>query len=189
MSIKFMKQQDPNSPILYKLETDNFIIRLAEPGDGKLLYEGLMETIEVLKSSPNTWPWAHDEQSEELSEKFCYNAYSRALRLVRVSLLIFNKTDNIFLGVVDAKRPNLTELSWETSAWIRLSYQNKNILKEVMSALQDWLYSNNNQMKIYFGVDKNNVQMQSVAKKSDFSKLDSTSTRNDSVFDIYKIEN
>ena len=44
-------------------------------------------------------------------------------------------------------------------------------------------------MKIYFGVDKNNVQMQSVAKKSDFSKLDSTSTRNDSVFDIYKIEN
>lgn len=156
------------------LETTNFVLRIPQPDDAPILYQGILDTIEELRKFPNSWPWAVDEPSLDKAKAFCFGAYSKCLRLYKFSFLIFDKKNDNFVGVLEAKRCNPRENVYEIILWIAKPYQNKRglrskgVLLEIRNFFAEWLKSNNYNIVLKFAVETTNKPVLSSMKKTGF---------------------
>ena len=160
--------------VFTNLETTNFVLRIPQPDDAPILYQGILDTIEELRKFPNSWPWAVDEPSLEKAKAFCFGAYSKCLRLYKFSFLIFDKKNDNFVGVLEAKRCNPRENVYEIILWIAKPYQNKRglrskgVLLEIRNFFAEWLKSNNYNIVLKFAVETTNKPVLSSMKKTGF---------------------
>jgi len=174
------------------LETTNFILKIPEPGDAQLLYDGLVDTIEELRKFPNSWPWAVDDPSLEKASAFCFGAYSKCLRLYKFSFLILDKKNNNLVGVLEAKRSNPRENIYEIILWITKPYQNKRglrtkgVLLEIRDFFAQWLKTSDFDIVLKFAVESNNKPVLSSMKKMGFEwSHQEYVEEKDATFDIF----
>ena len=162
------------SNVFTDLEKTNFVLRIPQPDDAPILYQGILDTIEELRKFPNSWPWAVDEPSLDKAKAFCFGAYSKCLRLYKFSFLIFDKKNDNFVGVLEAKRCNPRENVYEIILWIAKPYQNKRglrskgVLLEIRNFFAEWLKSNNYNIVLKFAVETTNKPVLSSMKKTGF---------------------
>ena len=162
------------SNVFTNLQTTNFILKIPQPDDAPILYQGILDTIEELRKFPNSWPWAVDEPSLEKAKAFCFGAYSKCLRLYKFSFLIFDKKNDNFVGVLEAKRCNPRENMYEVILWIAKPYQNKRglrskgVLLEIRNFFAEWLKSNDYNIVLKFAVETINKPVLSSMKKTGF---------------------
>src|SRR5688572_14975924 len=88
-----------NEPILRDIpeiiESARLTIRPPRPGDGRLVFEAVRDSLETLRRFPASLAWALAQPSIETSEKYCREAYSNFVARRDLPLLLLLRGSDI----------------------------------------------------------------------------------------------
>ncbi|MCL6660072.1 GNAT family N-acetyltransferase [Paenibacillus amylolyticus] len=120
-----------------QINTDRLLIRMPMPGDGKAVYEAIINSIDELKK----WlPFATKEQSEENTEVNMREAHLRFLKREDLRLLIFHKDTNQFIGSSGLHNPNWDVPKFEIGYWIDARYSGNGYMTEAVQGICEYAF-------------------------------------------------
>lgn len=164
--------QGPINPILLdppeQIETDRLLIRAPRPGDGQAFYEGVLESLAVLRAWPASIPWSVFDPSVVAYEIFCrlWDADYRARR--NFPMLVFVKSSGVYAGFC-----GLTSFDWsvpkcEIGYWCRAQFQGKGMTTEAVKAVSTFALSNLGVRRIVSMADQENQASRKVAENAGY---------------------
>lgn len=121
-----------------QIESDRLIIRCAQPGDGRAVYEAVVETLEDLRAWPASLPWAMHEPSVEASETFCRESYVEYLARKGFPMLAFLKSDNVFVAASGLHGLDWSVPAGEIGYWCRKTFQGRGLATEAVMAISSF---------------------------------------------------
>lgn len=129
----------PIEPILRDipelLESSRLRIRPPRPGDGRIVFDAVRESLFDLRRFPASLGWALAEPSLETSERYCREAYSNFLARRDLPLLLLLKDSDIVVGSSGLHRMDWTVPKFEVGFWGRSSFQGKGYVTEGVAAI------------------------------------------------------
>lgn len=147
------------------LETERLVLRVARPGDGAVLNQAVVESIEQL--SP--WlPWAVPTPSVNDSEDACRKAYARFLLKEDLMLLIFLRDQPVLVGATGLHRVNWRLRQFEVGYWGRTQYGKAGLLTEAVRALSEHALVALDAVRVHIRVDDLNVPSWRLAERAGF---------------------
>lgn len=153
-----------------QIESERLIIRVAKPGDGKVLNEAIVESSEQLKG----WvPWIEPLPSIGDSESTCQQAYENFLSNKDLIVLLFLKEDGTLIGGSGLHSVNWELRHFKVGYWGRTKYLGNGLITEGVQALVNHAFLNLMAKKIYLHIDPKNVNSSKLAERVGF-KLENT---------------
>ncbi|MFC7440600.1 GNAT family N-acetyltransferase [Laceyella putida] len=156
----------PVPPILkdfpHSFETERLLIRLPLPGDGKLVYEAAMESLESLQQ----WMiWAKKPLSEAEMEAIVRQAHCQFLERVDLRFHLFDKEKQRFVGSSGLHRIDWSIPKFEIGYWCRKQYQGKGYISEAVRGLTVFAFEILEANRVEIRVDQRNVRSRKVAER------------------------
>lgn len=153
-------------PILFELpvpiETPRLLLCPPKPGDGKALNEAIQESFPEL----NMWtPWARERPSIEDSECMCRQFAAKWILREQLTLWIWDKTSNKFLGGTGFHSIQWDVPCLEIGYWLRTSWTKKGIMTEAVNALTRYAFEVIKAKRVEIRCDPNNKSSYSVANR------------------------
>jgi RimJ/RimL family protein N-acetyltransferase len=100
----------------HSFETERLFIRMPLPGDGQLVYEAVMESVDELK----VWmPWAQSCPSKEETEANVRKAHAQFLERTDLRFHLFEKDTKKFIGSSGLHRIDWAARKFEIGYWCR----------------------------------------------------------------------
>ena len=126
--------------IASELQTPRLTLRTPRFGDGKVVYEAVQESVELLRQWPASLPWAVPEPSNAASETFCREAMAGFARRTVLNYLVFETETGSFVAST-----SLHDIDWkvprfELGFWCTTSKQRCGYMKEALSALEEYAF-------------------------------------------------
>jgi RimJ/RimL family protein N-acetyltransferase len=148
------------------IETDRLLIRAPRPGDGKILYDAVVESIDELRP----WlTWASDLQSIERSEATCRRAYAKYLLNEECMVFFFMKSSGVLAGAGGLHNINWSLKQFEVGYWARTSYVGKGLITEATKALCCHARNRMRANRVYLTTDSRNTRSRLTAERSGFA--------------------
>ncbi|GAB4572684.1 MAG: GNAT family N-acetyltransferase [Anaerolineae bacterium] len=148
------------------LETERLVLRVPRPGDGPVVYEGVRESLEMLRP----WMiWAQGEQSVASAETFAREAAVQFLRREAMPLLIFGRLDGRFIGGHGINRMDWDVPAFEIGYWVRASEAGKGYITEATRAVTDFCFATLGAARVAIRCDARNRRSAAVAERCGFT--------------------
>jgi RimJ/RimL family protein N-acetyltransferase len=159
-----------SNPILLELPipiiTPRLLLRPAQPGDGAILNEAVVESFDQL----HQWmEWAVTKPTVEDSESYVRQASAEFMLRKDLPFLIFDRTEKKLLGAT-----GFNEIRWELPAmeigyWIRNSMQGHGYVTEAVTALSWYAFKELQVVRLGIRCDEENLRSRRVAERVGFS--------------------
>lgn len=145
------------------LETERLLLRVARPGDGVVLNQAVVESIDQLAP----WlPWAVPTPSVADSEEACRKAYARFLLGEDLMLLVFLRDPQVLVGATGLHRVNWSLRQFEVGYWGRTRYGKAGLLTEAVRALSDHALGALSAARVHVRVDDRNSSSWRLAERA-----------------------
>ncbi|HTT11860.1 MAG TPA: GNAT family N-acetyltransferase [Burkholderiaceae bacterium] len=113
-----------------QFETERLLIRAPRTGDGRVVYEAIVETLQDLRRFPSSLRWALEPPSVDRSESFCRRGAAFWLLRADLPMLLLHKTTGEFVGGCGLHRFDWAERRFEIGWWCRKRYQRQGLITE-----------------------------------------------------------
>lgn len=117
-----------------ELATDRLVLRRPREGDGRRVFEAVVETLDALRAWPASLPWALAKPSIAASEIYCRESLAAFTRRSALTYFAFDRTGTFVastaLHSIDWKVP-----AFELGYWCRSSRQRQGYTREALAAL------------------------------------------------------
>lgn len=148
------------------IETERLLIRAPRPGDGTVVNKATRETIAELQP----WmPWAQTEPTPEESEMYVRQGAADWLTRKNLPLLIFRRSDGLFLGGTGFHRIDWSIPRVEIGYWLRTSETGKGYMTEAVEGLTRFAFETLGAVRIEIRCDARNVASAAVAKRAGYT--------------------
>ncbi|MFD1775723.1 GNAT family N-acetyltransferase [Paenibacillus rhizophilus] len=148
-----------------RLETDRLLIRAPLWGDGAVINEAILESLEELRP----WmPFARTAPTQEESEKHIRLARLEFLKHSELHMNIFNKLTGEFIGCSGLHRIDWDIRSFEIGYWIRTSCSGKGYITEAVNGITDFAIRELEANRIEIRCNAKNVKSAAVAERAGF---------------------
>lgn len=117
-----------------ELRTRRLYLRCPRPGDGRLVHEAVVETLEHLRAWPASLPWARFEPSVEASEVYCRESAAAFIKRQTFVYLAFDSSGE-FVASTSLHSINWDVPKFELGFWCRASQQRKGLTAEAATEL------------------------------------------------------
>lgn len=154
-----------NNQLPEKLETERLLIRVAQPGDGTIFNEAILESLESL----TPWlSWVTPVPSIEESELGCRRAYAKFLLNEDLMVFFFLKSDGTLIG-----GSGLHDVDWrlrrfEIGYWGRTRYCGSGLITEGVKALTEYALYDLLANRVFLSTDAKNIRSCKLAERAGF---------------------
>ncbi|MGG4341266.1 GNAT family N-acetyltransferase [Paenibacillus lautus] len=146
--------------------TDRLLIRSPYPGDGKIVYESIMASLNELRR----WlPFAQKEQSEEIIEANLREAYLKFLKREDLRFLIFHKDSNQYIGSSGLHNPNWNIPKFEIGYWIDSRQSGQGFMTEAVQGISDFAFNVLKARRVEIRCDTLNDKSRSIPERLGFT--------------------
>lgn len=146
-------------------ESERLLVRVLKPGDGAILQEAYLESMNRLKP---WFPWAQSESSVEEREIFCREKYASFIKKEDMTLMMILKSENKFIGGSGLHVHNWDVPSFEIGYWVRSGYEGKGYVIEAVKRITQFGFETLKANRIFIRCDVANLRSQSVAKRAGY---------------------
>ncbi|MBN1564930.1 MAG: GNAT family N-acetyltransferase [Anaerolineae bacterium] len=148
-------------------ETERLLIRAPRPGDGKIINAGLRESIVELRP----WmPWAKEIPPVEESEQFARRGAAGWLMQDDMPLLIFRRTDGVYLGGSGFHRIEWAIPSLEIGYWLRTSQTGNGYMTEAVIGMTKFAFEVMGVERIEIRCDSRNTRSAAIAQRAGYTR-------------------
>jgi RimJ/RimL family protein N-acetyltransferase len=149
-----------------QIETERLILRAPRTGDGRVVNEAVIESLEHLKP----WmPFAQTAPTPEESEEFIRKATARWLLREDLGLLLFRKSDNLYIGGSGLHRIDWSVPSFEIGYWVRHQLEGQGYVSEAVQAITHFAFSVLRAERVEIRCDPRNKRSAAVARRAGYS--------------------
>lgn len=146
-------------------ESERLTIRAPRPGDGKVVNEAILETIEDLR----IWmPWALNTPTVEDSELVARNGYVKWLKREDLLMFLFLKETNTFVGGSGLHRIDWSVPKFEIGYWCRKKFQGQGYVTEAVAAISKFAFEVLAARRVEIRMDEYNIKSKNVAERLGF---------------------
>jgi len=147
-------------------ETERLLVRSPRPGDGRVFYEAVHESVAELS---NWLSWATADYPPEQAETFVRRAHAHFILRQALWMLVFLKSDGTFLGASGLHLIDWSIPSFEIGYWLRTAYGGHGYMTEAVTGLtrfaREYLHAN----RITIGCDVLNTRSKAVAERAGYT--------------------
>ncbi|WP_416828487.1 GNAT family N-acetyltransferase [Ectobacillus polymachus] len=172
-----------------ELYTERLYIRMPRPGDGKAVYEAIMESIEDLKP----WlPFASEEQTDQKTEENLREAIIQYWKREDLRLLVFLKETGEFVASSGLHRIDWSVPKFEIGYWIRSTKSGQGYITEAVEGINRFAMQELGARRIEIRCDSNNLKSRRVPErlgfilegilKNDMVSIDGTGLRDTCIY-------
>lgn len=146
--------------------TERLLIRCPLPGDGKVVYESIVSSIQELRE----WlPFAHKEQREEVVEANLREARLNYLKREDLRLLIFHRETNEFIGSSGLHHPNWDVPKFEIGYWIDSRHSGKGYMTEAVEGITEFAFRELKARRVIIRCDTLNDKSRAIPERLGFT--------------------
>jgi RimJ/RimL family protein N-acetyltransferase len=120
--------------VLRELRTDRLLLRCPQEGDGHLVHDAVVETLEQLRAWPASLPWATFEPSLAVSETYCRESAAAFIKRTALVYLAFNELGSL-VASTSLHAINWSVPKFEVGFWCRASCQRQGFAAEAAAEL------------------------------------------------------
>ena len=147
------------------IKTNRLLIKPRFNGEGKIIYNSVMENLEHLKP----WmPWAHQLQSPESSEEMCINAIKAFEDKSDFVLSIYDLKGLELIGSTGIHKPNWKVPSFMLGYWIGKKFEGQGFVTEAVNALTLYCIEQLKAKRVYITCDSKNFRSIAVVERLGF---------------------
>lgn len=148
-----------------QFETARLLIRSPRPGDGKMLYDAVTESLEHLKP----WmPWAHQEVTLEAEEGIARRMHTDFLRRDDLPLFVLKKDSGEFVGGSGLHRFDWDVPRFEIGYWVREKFHGQGFITEAVTGIANFAFEKLFAERVEIRMDDNNARSWRVAERCHF---------------------
>jgi RimJ/RimL family protein N-acetyltransferase len=149
----------------HSFETERLFIRMPLPGDGEVVHEAMMESVDELKA----WmPWAQSCPSKEETEANVRKAHAQFLERTDLRFHLFEKNTKTFIGSSGLHRMDWAARKFEIGYWCRSSFSGKGYITESVRGISVFAFQILHANRIEINCDERNVRSRKVAERLGF---------------------
>lgn len=149
-----------------RFETERLILRAPCPGDGWTVNGAVRESVNEL--SP--WmPWVHPVQTVEQTEEFLRRAAARWLTREDLMLLLWRKSDGVFVGASGLHRIDWSVPSMEIGYWVRTSLAGQGYITEAVLGITAFAFKTLGAQRLEIRCDSRNTRSAAVAERAGYT--------------------
>ncbi len=153
-------------PIPDHLETERLLIRAPQPGDGRVVNDGIRELIAELRP----WmPWARVVPSVAETETFVREAALRFRNQEDLPLLMFRKSDGLYVGGSGLHNIDWNVPRFEIGYWLRTSLHRQGYMTEAVNGIAAMAFGKLEAVRLEIRCDARNVRSAAVAERAGFT--------------------
>lgn len=158
-----------NDPILIdlpdRLETERLVLRSPRSGDGALIYEAAMESIEALQR----WmAWSRPTPTLEQMETWCRKSQAEFQMRKALPLLLFRKDTGEFVGSSGMHNMDWSVPRFEIGYWVRRTAERQGYVTEAVSAMTLFLFGVLSAKRVEIRMDDGNERSWRVPERLGF---------------------
>lgn len=139
-----------------ELHTDRLVLRCPREGDGELVHEAVVESLDALRAWPASVPWAMGEPSVAASEIFCRESLAAFTRRSALTYFAFDRT-GAFVASTDLHGIDWAIPKFELGYWCRSSRQRQGLTGEAIAALVRYAFDSLGAWRVGVRTDEANV--------------------------------
>ena len=133
----------PLDPILRnvasELQTERLLLRTPHAGDGEIVHEAVLETLDDLRAWPASLPWAMAAPSVPASETYCRQSAAEFIQCTSLVYLAFDRQGSLVVSL------SLHSIDWivpkfELGFWCRAGRQRQGLTTEATAALMRYAF-------------------------------------------------
>jgi RimJ/RimL family protein N-acetyltransferase len=156
---------NPENQLPEMLETERLIIRVAQPGDGVLFNDAVVESWESLRP----WlGWVSPPPSLEESELACRKAYARFLLNEDLMVFFLLKSDGTLVGGGGLHDADWTLRRFEVGYWGRARFGGQGLMTEGVRGLTEFALSELSANRVFLTTDDQNIPSWKLAERAGF---------------------
>jgi RimJ/RimL family protein N-acetyltransferase len=146
-------------------ETERLLIRSPRPGDGKMLCDAVLESLEQLKP----WmPWAHKEVTLEIEEGIVRRMHANFLAREDLPFFLLDKVSGELVGGSGLHRFDWSVPRFEIGYWVRASCQGKGYISEAVTGITNFAFERLHAERVEIHMDERNERSWRVAERCNF---------------------
>ncbi|MFS0820645.1 GNAT family N-acetyltransferase [Bacillus sp. 1P02SD] len=146
--------------------TERLIIRMPKPGDGKVVHDAIMASINELKP----WmPFAQKEQTEQDIELNIRSAHISFLKREDLRLLVFLKETGEFIASSGLHRIDWAVPKFEIGYWIDSRYSGKGYMTEAVKGIAEFAFNELNANRVEIRCDEKNRKSRAIPERLGFT--------------------
>ena len=147
-------------------QTERLIIRAPRAGDGAAVNEAVRESLEHLRP----WmPWADHEPSVDESEESVRRGAARWILREDLWLLLFRKSDGMYVGGSGLHRMDWSVPSFEIGYWVRKSLEGQGYVSEAVAGITDIAFMAISAERVEIKCDTRNERSAAVARRAGYT--------------------
>lgn len=147
-------------------ETERLLIRAPRPGDGQAMNDAIRDSLAHLKP----WmPWAQNLQTVNETETNLRRGAARFILREDLWLLLFRKSDGLFVGSSGLHRINWSVPSFEIGYWVRSSLEGQGYITEAVNGITRFAFEMLSAERIEIQCDSRNERSASVAHRAGYT--------------------
>jgi ribosomal-protein-serine acetyltransferase len=148
-----------------RLETKRLVLRPFAAGDGANVFASINENRELVR---NFMPWIDAHDTVEASEAYARRMHSAWLSRTGITLAVFEKATDTYLGGIGPYNINWEIPSMELGYYFRLSAWGKGFAAEACGAICDLCFDHAQCVRLYAWIHGDNAQSVRVMEKAGF---------------------
>ena len=147
-------------------ETERLIIRAPHAGDGQAVNDAVRESHQHLKP----WmPWAQTIPEVEETEEFMRYSAARWIMRENLGMLLFRKSDGLYVGGSGLHRIDWSVPSFEIGYWVRKSIEGQGYISEAVSGITYFAFDILKAERIEIRCNTRNERSANVARRAGYS--------------------
>jgi len=164
------EEQTLRDPVLLdlpeQLETRRLVLRPPAPGDGPMMNEAVLETIEALQR----WmPWAVPTPTMEQSELYCRKSAAEWIERKHFALLLFSRDEpGVLVGSSAMKVIDWNVPRFEIGYWVRRRFEGQGYVTEAARAIARFAFETLAAKRVEIRTDDRNERSWRVAERLGF---------------------
>lgn len=148
-----------------EFETERLLIRAPRPGDGRMLYEAVMESLDELKP----WmPWAHQPIELEGEEGIVRRMHANFVAREDLPLFLLKKDTGEFVGGSGLHRFDWDVPRFEIGYWVRTRFRGKGYITEAAESIANFAFEKLFAERVEILMDERNKRSWRVAERLHF---------------------
>jgi RimJ/RimL family protein N-acetyltransferase len=151
--------------VLRELQTDRLLLRCPQEGDGQLVHDAVVETLEQLRAWPASLPWAVFEPSIAASETFCRESAAAFIKRTTLVYLVFDEVGSL-VASTSLHAINWSVPKFEVGFWCRASRQRQGLAAEAASELVRYAFEGLGANRIDALPDERNLPSRAVCESA-----------------------
>lgn len=149
-----------------EFSTERLVIRMPKPGDGKVVYDAMMASMNELKQ----WlPFAQKEQTEQDVELNIRSAHISFLKREDLRLLVFLKETGEFIASSGLHRINWSVPKFEIGYWIDSRFSGKGYMTEAVKGISEFAFHELKARRVEIRCDVRNLKSRAIPERLGFT--------------------